>query len=97
MGEETGDLFINDETAFFNVPERAWSFQVGGYPTLKKWLGYRQASRRDGGALTLAEARSFRDVIQRVCAILALHSELDAIYGVASMDAFLVEDLGLSR
>lgn len=29
LGEETGDFFINEETAFFNVPERTWSFQVG--------------------------------------------------------------------
>ena len=38
-GERTGDLYINDTTFFANVPEAVWSYQLGGYPVLKKWLG----------------------------------------------------------
>lgn len=45
-GERTGDLFLNDQACFANVPELVWSYQLGGYPVLKKWLGYRQADRR---------------------------------------------------
>jgi hypothetical protein len=45
-GERTGDLYINELAFFANVPEAVWSYQLGGYPVLKKWLGYRQADRR---------------------------------------------------
>ena len=47
-GERTGDLYINDDAFFAHVPEAVWTYQLGGYPVLKKWLGHRQADRRDG-------------------------------------------------
>jgi hypothetical protein len=46
-----------------------WGFELGGYPVLKKWLGYRQESRRGGRPLTLTEARYFRSMIQRLAAL----------------------------
>lgn len=51
-GERTGDLFLNENAYFAHVPELVWTYQLGGYPALKKWLGYRQADRRDGKPLT---------------------------------------------
>lgn len=67
-GERTGDLYLNEEADFANVPELVWTYQLGGYPVLKKWLGYRQADRRDGKALTDDERRWFRQIIQRIAA-----------------------------
>ena len=58
-GERTGDLYINDDVFFAHVPEAVWTYQLGGYPVLKKWLGYRQADRRDGSPLTDDERKSF--------------------------------------
>src|SRR3989442_2161279 len=45
------------------------SFKLGGYPVLKKWLGYRDVRRR-GGPLTLQEAEYFRQMVRRLTAIL---------------------------
>ena len=56
-GAGTGDLHINDEVCFANVPDAVWGLELGGYPVLKKWLDYRQANRQAGRPLTLAEAR----------------------------------------
>ncbi len=56
-GTDTGDLFINDEILFAKVPERIWRYELGGYPVLKKWLGYRDTRRRSGRALSLEEVR----------------------------------------
>ena len=64
LGERTGDLFLNDNAYFGNVPELVWSYQLGGYPVLKKWLGYRQADRRDGRPLTDDERQWFRQIIR---------------------------------
>jgi hypothetical protein len=96
-GERTGDLYLNDEAYFANVPELVWTYQLGGYPVLKKWLGYRQADRRDGQPLTDDERRWLRQIIQRIAALLALGPSLDALYQEAAANAFTAEDLGIVR
>jgi Type ISP C-terminal specificity domain len=96
-GERTGDLYINDDAFFAHVPEAVWTYQLGGYPVLKKWLGYRQADRRDGNPLTDEERKSFRKIIQRIGALLALGSELDELYQLAAADAFKATELGIER
>lgn len=96
-GEQTGDLYLNDEAYFANVPELVWTYQLGGYPVLKKWLGYRQSDRREGNPLTDDERRSFRQNIQRIAALLALGPALDRLYQEAAANAFTVEELQITR
>jgi hypothetical protein len=96
-GERTGDLFLNDDAYFANVPELVWTYQLGGYPVLKKWLGYRQADRRDGEPLTDVERRWFRQVVQRIAALLALGPALDGLYQDAAPTAFTAAELQISR
>jgi hypothetical protein len=96
-GERTGDLYINDDAFFSNVPEAVWTYQLGGYPVLKKWLGYRQADRRDDKPLTDDERKWFRQIIQRIAALLALGVEIDALYQEAAADAFTATELGIER
>ncbi len=91
-GERTGDLFLNDDAYFGNVPELVWTYQLGGYPVLKKWLGYRQADRRDDD-----ERRWFRQIIQRVAALLALGTALDTLYQETAASAFTAEELQIAR
>lgn len=95
LGQRTGDLYINDDVYFSNVPENVWDYNLGGYPVIKKWLGYRQANRRNGGPLTLEEANWLRKMIQRISAILTLGGDLDELYLRATEDAFNVNELGL--
>lgn len=94
-GESTGDLYINDDVYFTNVPKAVWRYELGGYPVLKKWLGYRQANRRNGQPLTLAERQHFRSMVQRIAALLALHEAADALYEKAAATAFTAEELGV--
>jgi hypothetical protein len=96
-GERTGDLFVNDFAFFANVPEQVWDYQLGGYPVLKKWLGYRQADRRDGKPLTDDERKWIRQVIQRVAALLALGPSLNELYQDATTNAFTIEELKITR
>jgi hypothetical protein len=96
-GERTGDLYLNDEAYFADVPEAVWTYQLGGYPVLKKWLGYRQADRRNGEPLTDEERRTFRQIIQRIAALLALGSALDALYQEAAVGAFTAAELRIAR
>jgi hypothetical protein len=96
-GERTGDLFLNENAYFGNVPELVWNYQLGGYPVLKKWLGYRQADRRDGKPLTDDERRWFPEIIQRLAALLAVGPQLDALYQEVAANAFTAEELQIAR
>ena len=95
-GAQTGDLFIQEGVYFENVPERVWSFEIGGYPVLKKWLGYRQASRRNGAPLSIEERRHFRSMIQRIAAVLSSGETADKFYDECAADSFTAVELGLS-
>lgn len=33
---QTGDLYIDNEAFFANVPDVVWTYPLGGYPVLKK-------------------------------------------------------------
>jgi hypothetical protein len=74
-----------------------WTYQLGGYPVLKKWLGYRQADRRDGRPLSHDERRWFRPIIQRIAALLALGPRLEGLYQEAVANAFTAEELQIAR
>lgn len=72
-----------------------WKYQLGGYPVIKKWLGYRDAKRRPGKPLSLDELEHLRSMIHRIAALLLLQPTLDDLYERASADAFTAEELGL--
>jgi hypothetical protein len=91
LGDVTGDLYLNDQVFFRNVPSNVWTYELGGYPVLKKWLGYRDARRRDNRPLTLAEKDHFRSMVQRIAGVLALRDELNSLYERASADAWTSE------
>ncbi|WP_230628513.1 type ISP restriction/modification enzyme [Sphingomonas sp. Leaf37] len=95
FGERTGDLWLNEETCLANVPEAVWQYQLAGYPVLKKWLGYRQADRREGNPLTLTEVNWLRSIVQRIAALLIMNAQLDGLYSRASEDAFTATALGV--
>lgn len=94
-GETTGDLHINNEVMFRHVPERVWRYELGGYPVIKKWLGYRDRGRRPGVPLSVQESAHLRGMVQRLAAVLRLHATLDALYERACQDCFSAEELGL--
>lgn len=96
-GERTGDLYLSEHAMLAHVPEAVWTYQLGGYPVLKKWLGYRQADRRDGRPLTDDERRWLRQMVQRIAALLALGPTLDALYQDAAANGFTAAELGISR
>lgn len=54
-GDAMGDLYLNETVFLANVPREVWRYELGGYPVLKKWLGYRYANRRSNRPLALSE------------------------------------------
>jgi hypothetical protein len=92
----TGDLFLNESCYLSNVPEKVWSYGLGGYPVIKKWLGSRDSARSGGVPLSLDQLRHLRGIVQRIAAILLLETELDRLYENVIADSFTIDQFGIS-
>ena len=71
LGDTTFDVYLNDRAYWRNVPANVWSYKLGGYQALKKWLSYRE-SKVLGRSLLPDEVQHFAEVGRRVAAILGL-------------------------
>jgi hypothetical protein len=92
-GDVTGNLYLNDAIFLSHVPKEVWQYELGGYPVLKKWLGYRQADRRGGAPLLLKELDDFRGIVLRIAAMLMLRPMLDRTYEDVSAASWLIDEL----
>lgn len=79
LGEETNDIWLNDNAFWSNVPDRVWEYTVGGWQVVKKFLAYRD---RDvlGRPMTQGEIVEVTRIVRRISATLLLHRRLDANY-----------------
>ena len=41
LGDTTFDIYLNDRAYWRNIPSAVWTYKLGGYQVLKKWLSYR--------------------------------------------------------
>ena len=74
LGETTFDIHLNDRAYWRNVPSAVWSYKLGGYQVLKKWLSYRERGVL-GRALLPEEVQHFTDTARRIAGILGLVRE----------------------
>ena len=70
LGNAAFDIYLNDHAFWRNVPANVWSYQLGGYQVLKKWLSYRERSVL-GRPLRPEEVQHFTDAARRIAAVLA--------------------------
>ena len=69
LGGTCVDVYLNDLTTWRCVPKRVWTYTIGGYQVMKKWLSYRERPLL-GRDLTVDEARYVTGMVRRVAAIL---------------------------
>ena len=69
LGQTTFDIYLNDNAFWRNVPAAVWTYKLGGYQVLKKWLSYRERGVLDR-ALSPSEVQRFTDIARRLAAIL---------------------------
>ena len=69
LGETTFDIYLNARACWRNVPAAVWTYRLGGYQVLKKWLSYRERSILDR-PLSPEEVQHFTDTARRIAAIL---------------------------
>ena len=79
IGTRAVDVHINEQASWQGVPSKVWSYSLGGYQVLKKWLSYRDLEVL-GRGLTGDEALHFAKMARRICEILCLGPLLDSAY-----------------
>ena len=42
LGDTCVDVYLNDVAFWRCVPTRVWTYTIGGYQVIKKWLSYRE-------------------------------------------------------
>ena len=68
LGETTYDIHLNDHAYWRNVPANVWTYRLGGYQVLKKWLSYRDRKVL-GRALRAEEVQYFSETARRIAAV----------------------------
>jgi hypothetical protein len=91
LGNRTLDIHLNRDAMWTNVPTNVWTYTLGGYQVIKKWLSYREKEIL-GRALKPEEVAYVSEVIRRIAAILLLSPALDANYEVAKAGAVAWKD-----
>ncbi|MBS1816287.1 MAG: N-6 DNA methylase [Acidobacteria bacterium] len=79
LGSTCFDIHLNGAALWSGIPANVWSYTLGGYQVLKKWLSYREAPLL-GRPLHPEEAAYFAQVVRRITAILLMGPALDASY-----------------
>ncbi len=87
LGESCYDVSLNDVAYWRCVPQRVWTYTIGGYQVIKKWLSYRERSLL-GRDLTVEEARYVTEMVRRLAAICLLEPALDANYEAVKADTY---------
>jgi hypothetical protein len=79
LGDQAVDVYLNDLAYWRCVPAGVWSYTIGGYQVMKKWLSYREKALL-GRDLGPDEVEEVKRMARRIAAILLLQPALDANY-----------------
>ena len=71
MIEVKPDIYLNDIAYWHNVPAAFWTYKLGGYQILKKWLSYRE-QKVLARPLHPGEVQPFTNSARRIAGILGL-------------------------
>ena len=71
LHETAFDIYLNDNAFWSNIPARVWTYKLGGYQVLKKWLSYRESSILDR-PLNTEEVQHFAEIARRIVRILSV-------------------------
>ena len=71
LGDTTFDIYLNDRAYWRNIPSAVWTYKLGGYEVLKKWLSYRE-QKVLSRPLHPEEVQHLAETARRITAILLL-------------------------
>ena len=70
LGKTTFDVYLNANAFWRNLPANVWTYKLGGYQVLKKWLSYREHDVL-GRPLLPEEVQHFSDTARRIGQVLS--------------------------
>jgi len=73
--EKTRRVYINKTQCFEGVPPEVWSYQIGGYQVMMKWL-----KDRKGRTLSFEDIRHYCRVATALARTIDLQAEIDELY-----------------
>jgi hypothetical protein len=88
LGGACYDVYLNERAYWRCVPARVWTYTIGGYQVMKKWLSYRERPLL-GRDLRPEEARYVTEMVRRIAATLLLEPALDENYARVKADTYL--------
>ena len=71
LGDSTFDIYLNPSVYWRNVPSAVWSYRLGGYQVLKKWLSYRETDILQR-PMRPDEVQDFSESSRRIAAMIHL-------------------------
>ncbi|WP_222298582.1 type ISP restriction/modification enzyme [Rhizobium leguminosarum] len=86
LGGGAVDVHINSAAGWLAVPAKVWTYTLGGYPVLKKWLSYRETEVM-GRPLRGEEMLHFAKTVRRITEILCMGPALDSVHALARESA----------
>lgn len=86
LGDTALDVFINETSGWHAVPAKVWSYTMGGYQVLKKWLSYRETEVL-GRPLGGDEVMHFAKTVRRITEVLSMGPSLDASHATCRLTA----------
>jgi hypothetical protein len=86
LGATTCDVHLNVDAYWANIPVKVWTYTLGGYQVIKKWLSYRE-ERLLGRRLKPEEVAYVSAMVRRIAAILLLGPALDESYAALKASA----------
>ena len=72
---KNGNVYINAEQYFGDVPEVAWNFYIGGYQPAQKWL-----KDRKGRTLLNADIEHYQKIIVALTETARIMRQIDKIW-----------------
>ena len=69
-----GQVWINPDQYFTDVPVEVWEYEIGAYQVCEKWL-----KDRRGEALSHTEVRQYRAILVAIAETLAVMAEIDSV------------------
>ena len=69
-----GQVWINPDQYFTDVPEEVWKYEIGAYQVCEKWLKDRRSE-----TLSHTEVRQYRAILVAIAETLAVMGKIDAI------------------
>jgi hypothetical protein len=87
LGDTCADVYLNERAYWRCMPKRVWTYTIGGYQVMKKWLSYRERPLL-GRDLTPDEARYVTEMARRIAALLLLEPALDENYARVKAETY---------